>query len=327
MQEEYVGPCYPGAYILPNLISVAAVDNAGELGEFSNYGAETVAVAAPGVAILSTVGPYEENDYDYFEIMSGTSMAAPYVAGIAALMFSINPDLTSREAAEIIKTTGYDLESLQGKTSTGKMVNAYAAVMEAQNRLGETDEKPTETQTPTGEEPTETTEAPIEPTDYTETAGEPTESSEISEEVPSEPTVEPITSTETEPSEQYDSTEEPGATDEAPGETTDYTETTEEAIVTDEPVEKPTEMEKPTEVKDPTEQDETDEDDYKPGDVNGDGLVNVTDAILVLRHIVGLVNIDELHPGGMERATFHDGSPAPNVSHAIRILKIIVGLD
>jgi subtilisin family serine protease len=75
-------PTYPAAYDMPAVLAVAASDGGGRLANFSNYGAARVAIAAPGVAILSTVpgGKYERHD--------GTSQAAAQVAGGLALLLS-----------------------------------------------------------------------------------------------------------------------------------------------------------------------------------------------------------------------------------------------
>ena len=93
-------PSYPAAY--PEVLSVAAVDNYGERAPFSNYG-DYIDVAAQGVQIASA---YFNKQY---AALSGTSMAAPHVAGLAGLIRSINPDLLNTEVMEIIQNTTIDL--------------------------------------------------------------------------------------------------------------------------------------------------------------------------------------------------------------------------
>src|SRR5205807_512191 len=78
-------PHYPASYNLGNVVSVAALNRKDELASFSNYGAMTVHVAAPGEEILST---WLEHG---FEEKKGTSMATPFVAGVAALILSQDP--------------------------------------------------------------------------------------------------------------------------------------------------------------------------------------------------------------------------------------------
>ena len=116
-----VFPQSPANLPASNIISVAAVDNKGELADFSNYGLTTVDIAAPGVDILST---YPDNQY-WFN--SGTSMAAPHISGVAAVLMA-QKNLTSQEAIEWIKSSGKPLASLAGKTVSGKMLNMYNAV-------------------------------------------------------------------------------------------------------------------------------------------------------------------------------------------------------
>lgn len=113
---------YPSSYPCTNIISVAAVDSKGLLASFSNYGMNTVDVAAPGVSILSTL---PGNTYAYY---SGTSMAAPHVSGIAALLMGNNGTLTTGKVIGLIKGNTMALPSLSGKVSSGGLVNAELAL-------------------------------------------------------------------------------------------------------------------------------------------------------------------------------------------------------
>ena len=121
-------PIYPANYDLDNIISVAATDSNDNLATFSNYGLTNVDVAAPGVNILSTLsdttGGLEEN-YGY---SLGTSMATPHVAGLAALIWGTKPILTTFGVKDIILNTGDSLNSLSGKTVSGKRINAFNAL-------------------------------------------------------------------------------------------------------------------------------------------------------------------------------------------------------
>lgn len=90
----------------PYTISVGAMSHTGYRCSFSNYG-ENLDIVAPGYHIWTTqIIPYGSYCYS-----SGTSFAAPMVSGVAALMLSINPDLTSSEVGNIIRTTAYKLPS------------------------------------------------------------------------------------------------------------------------------------------------------------------------------------------------------------------------
>ncbi len=115
-------PHYPASYNLPNVISVAAVNRFDELTSFSNYGATSVNVAAPGEAIMST---WLNHD---FQERKGTSMATPFVAGVAALVLSTNPNISVDDLRARILNSVDQLPSLKGKVSTGGRINAAKAV-------------------------------------------------------------------------------------------------------------------------------------------------------------------------------------------------------
>lgn len=115
-------PHYPSNYKLPNVISVAALDRNDNLASFSNFGAETVHIAAPGKDILSTwLGD------DYREA-SGTSMATPYVAGVAALILANEPKLSVEKLREKVLKSVDKLDSLNGKVENGGRINAAKAL-------------------------------------------------------------------------------------------------------------------------------------------------------------------------------------------------------
>jgi subtilisin family serine protease len=115
-------PHYPSGYDLPNILSVAALNRNDELASFSNYGPKSVHLAAPGAEILSTwlKGVYEEH--------SGTSMATPVVAGVAALVLSVEPNLSVAELKQRLMDSVDKLDALQGKTVSGGRINAARAV-------------------------------------------------------------------------------------------------------------------------------------------------------------------------------------------------------
>lgn len=115
-------PHYPSNYDLPNVISVAALDRSDNLASFSNYGAKTVHIAAPGKDIIST---WLNDD---FRGASGTSMATPHVAGVAALILAKSPNLSVAKLRERLLNSVDKLDSLDGKVSTGGRLNAAKAI-------------------------------------------------------------------------------------------------------------------------------------------------------------------------------------------------------
>ncbi|MCM2354179.1 MAG: S8 family serine peptidase [Pseudobdellovibrio sp.] len=118
-------PTYPSTYQVENVMSVAAIDNRGAKADFSNYGKKTVHLGAPGVNVMSTTG----GSYKSF---SGTSMATPHVAGVAALLWANEPNLTAAQVKERLIATVRPLASMKGKTRTGGMVDAYGALTNTQ---------------------------------------------------------------------------------------------------------------------------------------------------------------------------------------------------
>jgi subtilisin family serine protease len=115
-------PHYPASYDLNNVISVAAVNRLDELTSFSNYGATSVHVAAPGEAIIST---WLNHD---FQEKKGTSMATPFVAGVAALVLATNPSISIVDLRARLLQSVDTLPALKGKVSTGGRINAAKAV-------------------------------------------------------------------------------------------------------------------------------------------------------------------------------------------------------
>lgn len=115
-------PHYPSSYDSANIISVAALNNGGDMADFTNFGVRTVDIAAPGVNILSTLPG------GVFEDWSGTSMATPFVTGVAALMLSVNPNLDAVTLKAKILSAARPMSSLQGKILTGGFLNANQAV-------------------------------------------------------------------------------------------------------------------------------------------------------------------------------------------------------
>jgi subtilisin family serine protease len=112
-------PNYPASYAASNIITVAAVDKNDNLCYFSNYGINFVDVAAPGALIYST---FPGSKYGY---MQGTSMATPYVSGLAGLIKSLHPELNVLQVKYTILNNVDPVSSLAGKILTGGVINAF----------------------------------------------------------------------------------------------------------------------------------------------------------------------------------------------------------
>ncbi|MGB0578590.1 MAG: S8 family peptidase [Limisphaerales bacterium] len=117
-------PSFPASFPHENVISVAAIDRHDNLAGFSNFGANAVDVAAPGVDIFSC---WIGSDSDYKSI-SGTSMASPHVAGVAALIRARFPNIGISEQRALLLNTVTTTPALAGKVASGGRVNAQAGV-------------------------------------------------------------------------------------------------------------------------------------------------------------------------------------------------------
>ncbi len=115
-------PIYPASCDLANIISVAATDENDELAYFSHYGKVSVDVAAPGVNIYSTM------DGDSYQYMSGTSMAAPHVAGLAGLILAQDSSLTYSQVKASILNGVDAIADLNQTVASGGRVNANTSL-------------------------------------------------------------------------------------------------------------------------------------------------------------------------------------------------------
>ncbi len=117
-------PDYPANYSaqFDNIVAVTAVDRSGNLDSDASYGATTVALGAPGVNVVSTGLGVS------YSIYTGTSQAVPFVTGVLALVWQEHPTWTYKQVIAQVLSTTTPLASLKGKTITGGIVNAAAAV-------------------------------------------------------------------------------------------------------------------------------------------------------------------------------------------------------
>ena len=121
-QDNDDKPFYPASYRTTNSLSVASVTSGGNLSGFSNYGDQSVDLAAPGSSIYSTLpgGRYGTR--------SGTSMATPHVTGVAGLLLSLAPGLSNTQVRSLLLSGVVGKRDLQGKVVTGGVVNANRSV-------------------------------------------------------------------------------------------------------------------------------------------------------------------------------------------------------
>jgi len=115
-------PTYPATYDMDNIVSVAASDRNEALASFTNYGATTVDLAAPGVAIYSTTPGNKYKNLD------GTSMACPHVSGAAGLILAAYPEISNDELKARLLNSVDDVPAFNGKVLSGGRMNVARAL-------------------------------------------------------------------------------------------------------------------------------------------------------------------------------------------------------
>ena len=119
---------YPANLPVPSQLTVGAVNDMDSLATFSNFGRNRVQISAPGVSVYSTaVGGYR--------ILSGTSMAAPFVSGLAAMVMYERPEMSGYQVRNLLLNSADSLGGLVEKIQQGSRAQALSTILNAQNTL------------------------------------------------------------------------------------------------------------------------------------------------------------------------------------------------
>jgi subtilisin family serine protease len=125
---------YPSNYDVPSNISVASTSSSDTLSSFSNYGPRTVHVGSPGENIRSTLPSLTQGQQtNYYGDMSGTSMATPFVAGMAALALREAPSLTGYQLKDLIMSRSQAVAGLAGRVLTEARIESLGLIQGAQS--------------------------------------------------------------------------------------------------------------------------------------------------------------------------------------------------
>ena len=135
-------PTYPANYVVPSMMSIAATDDSDAWASFSNFGPTTVNISSPGVSIYST---YPGNNWAK---LSGTSMATPFVSGVAALMIREKPTMNGYQVKNVLFSGTQQISSLSGRTAQQSRVNVYNALVAAQQSVVASSEPDSSTRAP-----------------------------------------------------------------------------------------------------------------------------------------------------------------------------------